>query len=150
MTASFSDVALDDRARAEILTSDALAFVEQLHRQWGDRRRQLLAARDERQAELLNGGTLDFLPETREIREGDWQVASPRGDYVDRRVEITGPTDRKLVINALNSGARGFMADFEDANSPNWRNQVEGQAQPDRRDRRGRSPTRAPTAATTS
>ncbi len=126
MTASFSDVALDDRARAEILTSDALAFIEQLHRQWGDRRRQLLAARDERQAELLNGGTLDFLPETRDIREGDWRIAPPRDDYLDRRVEITGPTDRKLVINALNSGARGFMADFEDANSPSWSNQVEG------------------------
>ncbi|HEY2654207.1 MAG TPA: malate synthase A, partial [Solirubrobacteraceae bacterium] len=126
MTASFSDVALDDRAREEVLTSDALAFVEQLHRQFSDRRRQLLAARDERQSELLNGGTLDFLPETKEIREGDWRVAPPREDYLDRRVEITGPTDRKLVINALNSGARGFMADFEDANSPTWANQVEG------------------------
>jgi len=126
MTASFSDVALDDRARAEILTTDALEFVEQLHRQFGDRRRQLLAARDARQAELLSGGTLDFLPETKEIREGDWRVAPPREDYLDRRVEITGPTDRKLVINALGSGARGFMADFEDANSPTWANQVEG------------------------
>ena len=72
------------------------------------------------------GATLDFLAETRELREGDWQVAAPPPDYLDRRVEITGPTDRKLVINALNSGARGFMADFEDANSPTWANQVEG------------------------
>ena len=74
-------------------------------------------------------GRLDFLPETREIREdGSWQTALPRQDYADRRVEITGPTDRKLVINALNSGAKGFMADFEDANSPTWANQVSGHA----------------------
>ncbi len=71
---------------------------------------------------------LDFLPETRDVREAEWQVAPPRPDYADRRVEITGPTDRKLVINALNSGARGFMADFEDANSPTWHNQIAGQA----------------------
>jgi malate synthase len=81
---------------------------------------ELLAARKERDAPS------GFLEETREIREGDWQVAAPPRDYQDRRVEITGPTDRKLVINALNSGARGFMADFEDANSPTWANQVEG------------------------
>src|ERR671915_2107866 len=109
----------DDRL-AEVLSDDALAFVGELHGRFGARRNQLLQARSER------GAPSGFLEETQEIREGDWQVAPPRDDYADRRVEITGPTDRKLVINALNSGARGFMADFEDANSPTWRNQVEG------------------------
>src|SRR5207249_6235399 len=79
-------------------------------------------------AALRDGATLDFPPETRAVREAAWCVAPPRPDYIDRRVEITGPSDRKLVINALNSGARGFMADFEDASSPTWRNQVSGQA----------------------
>jgi malate synthase len=103
-----------------ILSDDALAFVEELHGRFGARRRELLQAREER------GAPSGFLEETKEIREGDWQVPPPRDDYANRRVEITGPTDRKLVINALNSGAKGFMADFEDANSPTWRNQVEG------------------------
>jgi malate synthase len=110
----------------DIVSREALDFVAELHARFGARRAQLLAARRERAAELARGGTLDFLPETREIRDGDWQVAAPPSDYPDRRVEITGPTDRKLVINALNSGARGFMADFEDANSPTWANQVGG------------------------
>jgi malate synthase len=110
----------------EILSGEALDFVAELHARFEGRRRELLEARREQATELANGGTLDFLPETREIREGDWQVAAPPADYRDRRVEITGPTDRKLVINALNSGARGFMADFEDANSPTWENQVGG------------------------
>ena len=109
-----------------MLSADALDFVGELHARFEPRRRELLAARRERIAELQRGGTLDFLPGTREIREGDWRVAEPPADYLDRRVEITGPTDRKLVINALNSGARGFMADFEDANSPTWANQVGG------------------------
>jgi malate synthase len=109
-----------------ILSPEALDFVGELHGRFGQRRQELLAARRERAVELARGGTLDFLPETREIREGDWRVAEPPADYLDRRVEITGPTDRKLVINALNSGARGFMADFEDANSPTWDNQVGG------------------------
>jgi malate synthase len=126
MTTTLNDAALDERSRTEILSPDALAFVAELHGRFGGRRRDLLAARAERHAALRAGGTLDFLPETREIRDGDWQVAAPRADYADRRVEITGPTDRKLVINALNSGARGFMADFEDANSPTWVNQVSG------------------------
>ena len=108
-------------ARTEdILSREALAFVESLHAQFGPRRSELLKARERRQPPR------GFLEETRSIREGDWQVAPVREDYADRRVEITGPTDRKLVINALNSGAKGFMADFEDANSPTWRNQVEG------------------------
>jgi malate synthase len=115
-----------EEALQTIVSAEALDFVAELHARFGPRRRELLAARRERTAELARGGALDFLPETREIREGDWQVAAPPRDYRDRRVEITGPTDRKLVINALNSGARGFMADFEDANSPTWANQVGG------------------------
>ena len=113
-------------AQPQILTGEAVDFLGELHARFGRRRGELLAARHARAAELQDGATLDFLDATREIREGDWQVAAPPGDYLDRRVEITGPTDRKLVINALNSGARGFMADFEDANSPTWDNQVEG------------------------
>jgi malate synthase len=111
---------LDERTRAEVLTPDALAFLGELHGRFNTRRAELLAARRERMAPE------DFLLETHDMREGDWQVAPPRPDYADRRVEITGPTDRKLVINALNSGAKGFMADFEDANSPTWKNQAEG------------------------
>jgi malate synthase len=104
----------------EILSDAALAFVESLHSRFGARRSELLEAREQRRPPS------GFLEETREIREADWTVAPVREDYADRRVEITGPTDRKLVINALNSGAKGFMADFEDANSPTWRNQIEG------------------------
>jgi malate synthase len=116
-----------DAAFADILSTEALRFVADLHRRFAPRRRELLAARRERDAELRAGGTLDFLPETREIREGDWRVPEPPADLRNRRVEITGPTDRKLTINALNSGAQTFMADFEDANTPTWRNIVEGQ-----------------------
>jgi malate synthase len=125
---STHDDALDERGRTEILSAEAIDFLTELHQRFDPRRRELLAARAERREALRNGGTLDFLPETAEIRAGDWQVAPPRADYADRRVEITGPTDRKLIINALNSGARGFMADFEDANAPTWSNQVTGQA----------------------
>jgi malate synthase len=112
----------------EILSADALAFVAGLHRRFGGARRELLAARVERQARLDAGELPDFLPGTREIRESDWQVAPVPADLRDRRVEITGPVDRKMVINALNSGARCFMADFEDANTPTWRNNLDGQA----------------------
>jgi malate synthase len=107
---------------AEVLNDDALALVGRLHDQLEGRRRELLRARDERQAELDAGGTLDFVaaPE-------DFTVAPIPGALQDRRVEITGPTSRKMVINALNSGARGFMADFEDSNSPYWANMVGGQ-----------------------
>src|SRR4029453_7268508 len=111
----------------EVLTPDALAFVAALQRRFGVEREQLLAARAERQAELDAGALPDFLPETREVREGDWRVAPAPADLQDRRVEITGPVDRKMIINALNSGARVFMADFEDANSPTWQNVVDGQ-----------------------
>jgi malate synthase len=109
-----------DERTTEILSDEALAFVAELHGRFNARRLELLRARAERKPPS------DFLPDTEDIRAGDWQVPPPRPDYADRRVEITGPTDRKLVINALNSGAKGFMADFEDANSPTWRNQVEG------------------------
>jgi malate synthase len=111
----------------DVLTSEALGFVEELQREFGGRRGELLGRRAERQAEIDAGDTLDFLPDTQEIRDGDWQVAPVPEPLENRRVEITGPTNRKMVINALNSGARCFMADFEDANSPTWRNQVEGQ-----------------------
>ena len=114
-------------ADAEILTPDALAFVELLQRELGPRRRELLARRGERQRELDAGARPDFLPETRDVRDGDWRVAAPPADLQDRRVEITGPVDRKMMINALNSGASVFMADFEDANSPTWANVLDGQ-----------------------
>ena len=111
----------------EILTPDALAFVAKLERTCRAARAECLERRGERQAALDAGGTLDFLPETQHIRDGDWTCAPIPRDMRDRRVEITGPTDRKMVINALNCGARMFMADFEDANSPTWANMVEGQ-----------------------
>ncbi len=117
---------IEDRYE-EVLTDDALAFVGELHERFGRTRDELLRRRVERQAALDAGGTLDFLDETRDVREGDWLVAAAPTDLQDRRVEITGPTDRKMVINALNSGARGFMADFEDSNSPTWANMIGGQ-----------------------
>jgi len=130
MTATRADAKplSDERLDGEILAPEALEWLAELHGRFEARRQELLAARRERAAALRDGGTLEFLPETQEIRAGDWRVADPPPDYLDRRVEITGPTDRKLVINALNSGARGFMADFEDANSPTWANQVSGHA----------------------
>ena len=112
---------------AEILTPDALAFVAELHRTFEARRAELMRAREARQTRLDAGEKPDFLPETKEIREGDWQISPLPADLQDRRVEITGPVDRKMIINALNSGARVFMADFEDASSPTWANVVEGQ-----------------------
>ena len=114
-------------ADAEILSREALAFVELLQRELGPRRLELLERRTARQRELEAGTKPDFLAETRDVREGDWRVAPPPADLQDRRVEITGPVDRKMMINALNSGASVFMADFEDANSPTWENVVDGQ-----------------------
>jgi malate synthase len=111
---------------AEVLTDAALEFVADLQRSFDARRRELVEARAGRVARWNAGQLPDFLPETQRVRDGDWQVAPPPPDLQDRRVEITGPTDRKMVINALNSGARGFMADFEDANSPTWSNMVGG------------------------
>jgi malate synthase len=113
---------------SEILTTEALAFVERLHRALNPTRLELLEERHERQLDLDAGENPGFLAETREIREADWRVASAPADLVDRRCEITGPVERKMMINALNSGARVFMADFEDANSPTWENVVQGQA----------------------
>jgi malate synthase len=112
---------------AEILTPEALAFLAMLHRQFDARRLELLARRAARQAELDAGKAYDFLPETAAIRAGDWRVAPLPADLQDRRVEITGPTERKMIINALNSGAKVFMADCEDANSPTWANLIGGQ-----------------------
>jgi malate synthase len=111
----------------EVLTTEALTFVADLERRFGGRRRELLDARAERRARWAAGEPLDFLPETRQIREGDWSVPPAPRDLRDRRVEITGPVDRKMIINALNSGARGFMADFEDSLSPTWSNVADGQ-----------------------
>jgi len=111
----------------EILAPDALSFVAKLHRTFESRRRECLQHRQDRQEAFDRGESLDFLAETKHIREGDWSCAPIPRDLQDRRVEITGPTDRKMVINALNSGAKVFMADFEDANAPTWANMVEGQ-----------------------
>ena len=110
-----------------ILTAEALEFLKGLHIQFNHRRKALLEIRIKRQNAIDNGEMPDFLPETKHIREGDWQVASLPADLLDRRVEITGPVDRKMVINALNSGAKMFMADFEDSNTPNWNNNIQGQ-----------------------
>ncbi len=112
----------------EILTPEALDLVATLQRQLGPRRAELLAARAVRQRELSGGAMLDFLPQTAHIRDDrSWRVATPAPGLVDRRVEITGPTDRKMTINALNSGAKVWLADFEDANTPLWENMVSGQ-----------------------
>jgi malate synthase len=115
-----------DAAFEDVLTPGALAFVAALQREFGGRREQLLQARAKRRARLAAGEMLDFLDDTRKVRESDWAVAPAPADLQQRWVEITGPTDRKMMINALNSGADGFMADFEDANAPTWRNMVEG------------------------
>ena len=111
----------------KVVNDEARAFLIALHRKFNDRRKELLAHRQERQKELDGGKLPDFLPETREIRESEWKVAPYPPDLADRRVEITGPVDRKMIINALNSGASVFMADFEDANSPTGLNVVDGQ-----------------------
>ncbi|MFE7099317.1 malate synthase A [Streptomyces erythrochromogenes] len=111
----------------EVLTEAALAFVAELHRRFAPRRAELLARRGERRAEIARTSTLDFLPDTAQVREGDWKVAPAPAALNDRRVEITGPTDRKMTINALNSGAKVWLADFEDASAPTWENVVLGQ-----------------------
>jgi len=112
---------------AQILTPEAMDFVATLVREFNPERKRLLQLREERQARLDAGEKPDFLPETEPIRQGDWRVAPPPPDLIDRRVEITGPVDRKMVINALNSGAKVYMADFEDAHSPTWEGTVQGQ-----------------------
>jgi malate synthase len=111
----------------QILTPEALAFVVDLQRRFNPRREELLAARVARQKRLDAGETPDFLAETKAIREGTWKIAPLPADLLDRRVEITGPVDRKMIINALNSGAKVFMADFEDSNTPSFSNCIDGQ-----------------------
>ena len=110
----------------EILTPEACAFLAGLFRAFEPRRLEILRSRAARQAELDAGVLPDFLPSTKAVREGSWKVAPAPADLLDRRTEITGPVDRKMVINALNSGANVFMADFEDANSPTWHNNLHG------------------------
>ena len=111
-----------------VVTSEALDLVVELEREFEDRRQELLGARAERQERISSGELPDFLDSTRSVREGDWRITPVPRDLLDRRVEITGPAgDRKMVINAFNSGARIYMADFEDANSPTWANVVGGQ-----------------------
>ena len=111
----------------EVLTPMALELLASLHRQFNARRLQLLAQRVRRQAELDHGLLPDFLPETAQIRAGDWRIAAVPADLADRRVEITGPVDRKMIVNALNAPVRTFMADFEDSCSPTWENLIRGQ-----------------------
>jgi len=111
----------------EILTPDALSFVASLERRFNKRRRELLRLRDVRQADIDAGIMPDFLPETEHVRSSEWTVAPIPPDLEDRRVEITGPVERKMIINALNSGANIFMADFEDSHSPTWMATIEGQ-----------------------
>src|SRR5256886_6569184 len=125
--ASIEVKAPSDERFPDILTPDALDFVARLHNEVEPVRIALLEKRAEKAAELRDGGTFDFLSETTDIRESEWSVAEVPGDLRVRKVEITGPTDRKMVINALNSGASVYMADFEDANTPTWMNMVEGQ-----------------------
>ena len=119
---------LPTEAADRVLTPDALEFLATLEHEFGGRRRELLAARDARQAEIASGVRPGFSGETAEVRQGDWRVAPAPPDLNDRRVEITGPAERKMMINALNSGAKVFMADLEDSLSPTWANIVEGQA----------------------
>lgn len=114
-------------AYATILTPEALAFVQSLARRFETRRRELLVRREKVQADIDGGKLPDFLPETKHIRDEDWTVAPVPADLSDRRVEITGPVDRKMVINALNSGAKTYMADFEDSHSPTWAGTIDGQ-----------------------
>jgi malate synthase len=130
VSTAMTDVEIRAGRRPEwdgILAPEALAFVADLHRRFNPRREELLARREERKRRLDAGQLPDFLPQTREIRESDWTVAPIPADLRDRRVEITGPVDRKMIINALNSGASVFMADFEDSNAPTWANNIEGQ-----------------------
>src|ERR1039457_7001995 len=111
----------------EVLTPEALALLMRLHQQFDQRRLELLAARQQRQLEFDAGELPDFLPASADVRTADWRVAPVPGDLIDRRVEITGPVDRKMVINALNAPVRTFMADFEDSCSPTWDNLLRGQ-----------------------
>src|SRR6202140_5946589 len=125
MKATISPV--ESQMEAGILTSEAQVFLSKLAAAFEPRGQELLARRRTVQQDIDNGKLPDFLPETAGIRQSDWKVAPIPKDLRDRRVEITGPVDRKMIINALNSGANVFMADFEDSNSPTWENVVSGQ-----------------------
>jgi malate synthase len=127
VTEKSPSVEVKDRGYDKILSGKALGFLLHLHKKFNSQRKELLKAREEEQQRLDEGELLSFREDTRAIRESDYQVAPIPPDLQDRRVEITGPVDRKMVINALNSGARVFMADFEDATSPSWENMMEGQ-----------------------
>jgi len=130
MTRAVKDIELIGKlgpGSEEILTPEALRFVTDLHREFNPIREELLRIRGRRQSELDEGLFPDFLPETSSVRQGSWRVATTPADLLDRRVEITGPAERKMTINALNSGANVFMADFEDALSPTWANVIDGQ-----------------------
>ncbi len=127
VTSSIKIKGIENESTKQILSAEALRFVSSLHRQFNQRRLELLHFRQERQRQLDVGGTLDFLEETKSIRESTWEIAPLPEDLQDRRVEITGPVSRKMVINALNSGAKLFMACFEDATSPTWENMIDGQ-----------------------
>src|SRR5712692_4016329 len=116
----------NNEVESHMLTPEAQAFLTKLARTFESRRQHLLARRRVRQQEIDAGHLPDFLPETTSIRQQEWTVAPIPHDLLDRRVEITGPVDRKMIINALNSGANVFMADFEDSNSPTWHNNLEG------------------------
>ena len=120
--------ALRNEVEAEILTPGASAFLIRLAHEFEPSRQKLLVRRRVRQQQIDAGQLPDFFPETAHIRQSVWKVAPIPNDLRDRRVEITGPVDRKMIINALNSGASVFMADFEDSNSPTWNNNIEGQA----------------------
>ena len=111
----------------EILSPEAINFLIELHNKFNTKRIDLLEKRKEREKLINNGHLPDFLTSTSEIRNQDWKVAPVPKDLQNRKVEITGPTDRKMVINALNSGANAYMADFEDSNTPTWSNQLDGQ-----------------------
>ncbi len=108
----------------EILTDEALEFLSALHKKFNQGRLELLKSREEQQKQFDQGAFPDFPTETQSIREGDWMADAIPQDLLDRRVEITGPVDRKMVINALNSGAKTFMADLEDSNAPTWKNAI--------------------------
>src|SRR2546423_7637437 len=135
-------------AFAQILTPEALAFVAKLHRQFDSVRQELLARRAARQKDFDAGRYPDFLPLTKQVRESAWKIAAQPKDLLDRRVEITGPTDRKMVINALNCGASTFMADFEDPNCPTWFNRADGQINLRDPGRRASTPEHAPSRYT--
>ena len=111
----------------EIITTEALEFAALLHKTFNSTRLELLNDRTKRQSEINAGHMPDFLTETEHVRQGDWKIAEVPDDLQDRRVEITGPVERKMIINALNSNVKVFMADFEDSNSPTWENVIDGQ-----------------------